>query len=778
MDITSLKNLRPIDVLGLKNFRIFDDKNGFQEELSSINILTGANNSGKSSIVKALQMLRNSILDYKYPFNLDLNRQEHLLGDFENTLFNKNNRNVEITLPYLFMGMKNFSISLSFEPLSSYNIYDAKLRAIYIKDQSDNAILFSFHYKEATDNEKASDKAEYQRKSEEHRKKKVENSGKDISIFDTFDWHNIEPFHNPLVGYVEWHINLKLLKHYLSDLSEIYGYYLENKKGWTSDSFKNINELAKDLSIIPSTFINSFKKDVDLEKWKDYVNTKIGNDPELRGKKKIGESDFDADDFLLPPWEIEQILFYKVSEILKAELKWKEIDDDGNDYWVIENCFNNSWESLLQRIETINYVSNIKEENARSYNAASHSPFIKLLKSYAREGYYGSDFMNKYLRAFEIGKKITVDLDPKYQSILVSITTLSGAKRELVDFGYGIKQLVLILMQISVLAQKNKRSEHAFANGEETIEDMYVPCVLIIEEPESNLHPKWQSLLADMLAEANSKFNIQMIIETHSEYLIRKFQTLVAEKVVPAKNVKIFYLRGLHNVTTERRQVESLLFQDDGSIDFNVFDHGFFDENYNLTMSLLNIQRETFLEDFENLKKSSKDSEEKVTELQLRIDAFTDKVDVTNYQQSINLRFNTTKLLTDSVTYLVSGQFLLENIHPGGDYSPLIIQYGRAIENELKRIFLSITSSKPWMLGAMQTQLVNLVNGDSHSPQLPHSLTNLFNVPTNLRIDLINDLRLERNNAGHPGHIKSKQEALNYIQIVNTFLDCWIAELK
>lgn len=49
--------MKLIDILGLKNFRVFNDKEGFLEELSSINTLTGANSSGKSSIVKVYNNL-------------------------------------------------------------------------------------------------------------------------------------------------------------------------------------------------------------------------------------------------------------------------------------------------------------------------------------------------------------------------------------------------------------------------------------------------------------------------------------------------------------------------------------------------------------------------------------------------------------------------------------------------------------------------------------------------------------------------------------------------
>ena len=43
---------------GLKNFRVFDDK-GITFDLKPITILTGENSSGKSSLVKAMLIMRN-----------------------------------------------------------------------------------------------------------------------------------------------------------------------------------------------------------------------------------------------------------------------------------------------------------------------------------------------------------------------------------------------------------------------------------------------------------------------------------------------------------------------------------------------------------------------------------------------------------------------------------------------------------------------------------------------------------------------------------------------
>lgn len=786
MDITNLKNLKPIDIMGLKNFRIFDDKEGFLEEFSSINILTGANNSGKSSIVKALQLLKNSVEGYKYPFDLDLNQQEHLLGDFDNILFNTTNRNLEISLPFIFMGVTTFYITLKFESPKFANTFTAKLRGIEVIDKIDNRPLCSFQYRVASEKEKLSDKADYENRQKEYKRLIEENKGKNITIFDSYKFYSSEPFENPLTAFLEWSINQEKLKHYLIELKKVYELYLDDKESWARDSFKNIDNVAKDLDFIPSLLIKSFKKDAEMEIWTDFVDNKISAISEINGMEKIGELDFDSDDFLQPPWETEHVLFKKVFDILETNLRWIEKDHKKSSYLVIKESFSLSWESMLQRISTINYISNIKEENARSYNASSNSPFIKLLKSYESENNHRFSFIAKYLKAFDIGDSLSVKIDPKYQTILVSITAEDGSKRELVDFGYGIKQLVLILMQISVLAQKNERSEHVYDYDGESIEETYVPSLLIIEEPESNLHPKWQSLLAEMFAEANKKFNIQFIIETHSEYLIRKFQTLVAKKDIETTKLKIFYLRKPTSSTNDKKQIESTFIREDGSIDYKIFDHGFFDQNYNLELGLLNVRRDRFMEDFENLKRNNEHSEEKLIELQQKIDEFVAKADVTKYELIITQTYNTSKLSPDSVKYLVEGEYLLQHINPNGDFSPVILQYGRAIENELIRIFRPINMNIKWLLGPMQGSLEKFkgitinVGACSNSDYtlLPGQLASMFHNPMNLKIELLQYLRDIRNSASHAGTTKSKHEAIDYIQNARDFLNGWIIEMK
>jgi AAA15 family ATPase/GTPase len=811
--------VKTIDILGLKNFRIFEDQNGFFEEFAAINILTGANNSGKSSIVKALQMLKNSTKGYRYPFDLDLNQQEHLLGDFDNILFDKSKKQIDISLPFLFFGITNLFVSLTFNIPDSPNPYKAHLRSIEVFDKIDKQILFSFKYRNAADDEKGSDKILYEKNLKIFKEKEIEIAKlpAEEAIFSNI--LNQPPDDNPLIAWVEWRINLEKLKDYLGTLQPFYEKYLENQRNWDDEQIEEMDQRAEDKKVffIPSAFFKWFKNDLDPQKWKEFIGNFPADKKEISGNESVRERDFDQEEaFLLKP-EIEHNLYHKAENVLQNNLAWEDGEKE-NTYPVIAECFRMSWDKLIQRVSSINYISNIKEENARGYNSTSNSPFINLLKEYLSSD-IDAEFLEKYLKAFEIGRWLTVEFQPKYQLLLVSINTLNDQRRELVDFGYGIKQIILILIQVSVLAKQNKRVEQRYTYDGDVDHITYEPCLLIIEEPESNLHPKWQSLLADMLSEASRRFNIQLIIETHSEYLIRKFQTLVAKKIVKAQDVKIFYLRNLQTLPIGKKQVESLSINENGSIDFNLFDSGFFDESYNLNTSLLNIQ---FYKEFEDLKNANQEGEAKIQEteaklheseakvqegetmiqegldkiqehvttintIQQKIDEWLDQVDINKYRQNITIRFpNHTKLDSLSLDYLVGGQYLLANMDNNPDYSPVIMQYGRAIENELKRIFNQIDPAESWMIGPMQ-KLMEKFQTPSKSIKAQYNaaygllapeLNRQFNVPENLKIDLINNLREIRNSAGHAGHTKSQQDANAYITKANDFLDKWIAEKK
>jgi len=64
---------------------------------------------------------------------------------------------------------------------------------------------------------------------------------------------------------------------------------------------------------------------------------------------------------------------------------------------------------------------------------------------------------------------------------------------------------------------------------------------VIIEQPEIHLHPLVQSCLADVFIDAVQKRNIQLIIESHSEHLLRRLQLRIAEEKIPSGDVKLYF---------------------------------------------------------------------------------------------------------------------------------------------------------------------------------------------------------------------------------------------
>ena len=65
---------------------------------------------------------------------------------------------------------------------------------------------------------------------------------------------------------------------------------------------------------------------------------------------------------------------------------------------------------------------------------------------------------------------------------------------------------------------------------------------VLLEEPEIHLHPLAQSLLAELFAEASRERDIQFIVETHSEHLFRRMQTLIARQEMAPEHCAMYFV--------------------------------------------------------------------------------------------------------------------------------------------------------------------------------------------------------------------------------------------
>ena len=120
--------------------------------------------------------------------------------------------------------------------------------------------------------------------------------------------------------------------------------------------------------------------------------------------------------------------------------------------------------------------------------------------------------------------------------------------------------------------------------------------ILLLEEPEVGLHPAYQSKLAEVIAKYAKLYSMQFIIETHSEYFIRKLQLLVANtcSVINKKtelpmllpeDVQIYYFYPPDQIEEGKVQVYPINIHLDGCLSEN-FGDGFFDHSSKLNILL------------------------------------------------------------------------------------------------------------------------------------------------------------------------------------------------
>ena len=90
------------------------------------------------------------------------------------------------------------------------------------------------------------------------------------------------------------------------------------------------------------------------------------------------------------------------------------------------------------------------------------------------------------------------------------------------DVGFGVSQILPVLVLC-----------------------FYVPkgSTVILEQPEIHLHPAIQAGLADVFIDAWKKRGVQILLESHSEHLLRRLQRRIAEEDVSTDDVGLFFCR-------------------------------------------------------------------------------------------------------------------------------------------------------------------------------------------------------------------------------------------
>ena len=115
---------------------------------------------------------------------------------------------------------------------------------------------------------------------------------------------------------------------------------------------------------------------------------------------------------------------------------------------------------------------------------------------------------------------------------------VQGPKANLIDVGYGVNQILPILVRIF----NSKRN-----------------IFFLMQQPEIHLHPKGQAELSSLLIETIKQAKHNYIIETHSDAMINRARIEIMNGGIAPENVSLVYLEPkgnrvkVHNIEFDKR---------------------------------------------------------------------------------------------------------------------------------------------------------------------------------------------------------------------------------
>lgn len=189
--------------------------------------------------------------------------------------------------------------------------------------------------------------------------------------------------------------------------------------------------------------------------------------------------------------------------------------------------------AVRRELESIVYLGPLRRKPERDYvwnkskpgevGVDGHKAVDVLLASTLLRGDDKSeitDSVSYWLKRMKVAEKLEVrqiGRSTRYEVVIHR----DGVIANLRDVGIGISQVLPVL------------TVAYFAPSGSTI---------LLEEPEIHLHPLAQSVLAELFVEVSKKRKVQFIVETHSEHLFRRMQTLVAKEKTKVDDCAMYFV--------------------------------------------------------------------------------------------------------------------------------------------------------------------------------------------------------------------------------------------
>lgn len=486
--------------IGIENFKAFGD---YQEiELNRLTLVSGLNSSGKSSIYQSLLLLaqsENRFITDKYDNKiptLDINGDFVKFGTATDIMHDKNKKYVR------------FVIGWSDGTVVEYR-YDLKINAGTDSKLCGGDFALS-RYAFSSNNEV---QIEVVRQN---------------SSWEIYSFHSLVFGEYKIFELIDLHIReqsgVEINRDEIEELDDTY----EFEDDGALEDPQDLEEYGANWTFLPKV---NFKKAIKLDC--------------IKGVPYCFEVDFDNMLECVNPLFRDKIDRSKLVEILSEEgIK--------TDAFAVINANHRNHQRYSPKKEHILLLPPFRGYPKRIYSATDdENPLNTFNRHKNKKIQYCFDFdKNKKIKGtldeaitfwlvnhFKVAEKIEVnDLVPDLVSEI--FLTIAGERIPINNVGFGASQIVPVIFRILV---SNEGS------------------ICIVDEPEIHLHPSIQSKLADFFF-AMALTGKQILIETHSEYILDKLIFLILKHDKHKSNLSMYWTKK----DGKQSKIEEILYDDLG----------------------------------------------------------------------------------------------------------------------------------------------------------------------------------------------------------------------
>lgn len=219
---------------------------------------------------------------------------------------------------------------------------------------------------------------------------------------------------------------------------------------------------------------------------------------------------------------------------------------------------------LSSTLENVEFVGPLRAPPARTYLFSGEHPrsvgvtgdkTVDILGADASRRGKGhlaiAKHVSKWMTRAEVAASIVLERLGERHFELKVTHPFTGEAQNIADSGYGCSQVLPVLVAGYNLAVRRGPYQQTF----------------VVEQPEIHLHPKAQAELGEFFLDLANR-GIMCIIETHSEHLLLRLQSYVADPDVPlaADDLAVYYVYspdGEHKVAKRLRLDENGIFIDE-----------------------------------------------------------------------------------------------------------------------------------------------------------------------------------------------------------------------